>query len=326
MQGKKNKVTALQVETSPGAKYNNGMVYILSHEFTETNFIAICDQLAGKMDLMDKLNLIFNHTRFTGICEPYKVAVKGTEYLYGIHDKYFDTLEIGTFIYKKWKDIRQPQIRNDFFYRLSECDEPFEKIDIIKAEIEKINEHEMQCKGEVKKEKEVLINPFKSDSDKMNDLLDRYPNPHDLSWLKGFNAEKRRVIPIEGMERENLEGNMRTAVAGASYYALKRELQGILDNGLDTAPVILLDRIEWNGSQKQLGELFVVLLKKGYISKIKPKTIQACFTDSNTIAQVVKTTQGKGYESTYDGIYSSKYEECFYGIKEMPKSKANKPK
>ncbi len=83
-----------------------------------------------------------------------------------------------------------------------------------------------------------------------------------------------------------------------------------------------LTKIQWNGSQKQLAELFIELKKNGWIQGFENATIKACFTNSKTIHQALKPTQdSKSFESTYDGVFTTNYTPLFYGIQENPKAK-----
>ncbi len=78
-------------------------------------------------------------------------------------------------------------------------------------------------------------------------------------------------------------------------------------------------KIQWLGSQKELAELFVELMKKGWIEKIENETIQTCFTESKSVPQYLKPcTDTKTGEDTYENLYTG-YTPQFYGIKENPK-------
>ena len=83
-----------------------------------------------------------------------------------------------------------------------------------------------------------------------------------------------------------------------------------------------LKKIEWLGSQKELGELFIILKKKGWIHNFEYSTIKACFTKSNSIHQILKPDQDKKepYDLNYPQVYTSNYSPQFFGIKENPKS------
>jgi hypothetical protein len=75
-----------------------------------------------------------------------------------------------------------------------------------------------------------------------------------------------------------------------------------------------IDKIKWKGTQKELGELFLVLSNKNYIGEMTPDivaTISAAFDKSNTLAQALKPTESNKGERTYDGIYSKKYTKKF---------------
>lgn len=86
-------------------------------------------------------------------------------------------------------------------------------------------------------------------------------------------------------------------------------------------------KINWLGTQKELGELFVELSKKGWIDEINAKKIQALFNKSNTIHQVLKPSQqlmpdddgNKKLENQYEQIYTTKYQPKFDTIRKNPK-------
>lgn len=81
-------------------------------------------------------------------------------------------------------------------------------------------------------------------------------------------------------------------------------------------------KIHWNGTQKELAELFIELYEKGWIDSLKHKTIQNCFTKSNTIYQILKPIQdNKTKEKTYEGVYTKRYKAQFSEIKECTKNR-----
>lgn len=94
-------------------------------------------------------------------------------------------------------------------------------------------------------------------------------------------------------------------------------------NELENEPIALpekinstMEKLEWLGTQKELGELFVELLRKGWIKEIDSATIKQCFTNTNTIEQVLKPSQdSKTKENSYEGIFTPKYKPSFSEIK-----------
>jgi hypothetical protein len=90
------------------------------------------------------------------------------------------------------------------------------------------------------------------------------------------------------------------------------------------------NKINWLGTQKELGELFVELLQKGWINELNAKKIQALFSKSNTISQVIKPSQqlipdeqgNKKIENQYEQIYTAKYQPKFDTIRKNPKKKS----
>lgn len=103
---------------------------------------------------------------------------------------------------------------------------------------------------------------------------------------------------------------------GANLLTLKRKIEYLRDRDAGNAK----RKIQWKGTQKQLGELFVELKKKGWIEGFEYQTIAAAFTNAKSIQQVLKPgTQKEDYEPTYDQIFTTQYDPQFYGIKENPK-------
>ncbi|MBC7446514.1 MAG: hypothetical protein H7330_00465 [Hymenobacteraceae bacterium] len=77
--------------------------------------------------------------------------------------------------------------------------------------------------------------------------------------------------------------------------------------------------IEWLGSQKQLAELFIQLKEKGWIKSIKPQTIKAAFTNSASIAQMVKpSTDTKLGRNDYEELHRDGYDKVFDVIPKRP--------
>ncbi len=80
------------------------------------------------------------------------------------------------------------------------------------------------------------------------------------------------------------------------------------------------ERIEWNGTQKELAELFVELHRKKWIDEIPSKLIKQYFTKSDTIEQVLKPTQDKKtQEKSYEGIFTIAYRPRFDAIRQCSK-------
>lgn len=91
----------------------------------------------------------------------------------------------------------------------------------------------------------------------------------------------------------------------------KSEKQEIENNSKE------LPKIEWQGTQKELAELFVELHKNGWITTIPTKLIKRYFTNSNSIEQVLKPTHDSRTKvKTYEGIYTSKYSPRFDEIRQ----------
>jgi hypothetical protein len=82
---------------------------------------------------------------------------------------------------------------------------------------------------------------------------------------------------------------------------------------------ITLPQIEWQGTQKELAELFLELNRKGFINDIPTKLIKQYFTNSNSIEQVLKPTHdARTKVKTYEGIYTPAYRPRFDSIRQKP--------
>ncbi|MFD2068119.1 hypothetical protein ACFSKU_14590 [Pontibacter silvestris] len=90
-------------------------------------------------------------------------------------------------------------------------------------------------------------------------------------------------------------------------------------NGLDMA-ALGLERHEWLGTQKELAELFIELERKGWIREKKVETIQATFTKSDTIDQIMKPNR----DHKYPEIFTPAYRPRFDGIKQKVAAKKRK--
>ncbi len=82
-----------------------------------------------------------------------------------------------------------------------------------------------------------------------------------------------------------------------------------------------LEKIEWQGTQKELAELFIELKRKEWLKEIPTKLIQAYFDETKSISQYLEPCTEPGtYENTYGKLYGIKYKPMFDGIKKNKKS------
>lgn len=80
-----------------------------------------------------------------------------------------------------------------------------------------------------------------------------------------------------------------------------------------------LPKIQWQGTQKELAELFIELRNKGWIKEINSDLIQRYFAKSETIKQVLKPSKDKTGTANYDGVYTKTYKPSFDLIKSNTK-------
>jgi hypothetical protein len=77
------------------------------------------------------------------------------------------------------------------------------------------------------------------------------------------------------------------------------------------------DKIKWNGTQRNLAELFIELEAKGWIDSIEPEKIRNAFTKSKSIPQILKPSFDRDtkkfiYDQVYDGGYSPKFGKIYF--------------
>lgn len=85
----------------------------------------------------------------------------------------------------------------------------------------------------------------------------------------------------------------------------------------DEVKIVLNEKIKWEGTQKELAELFIELKSKGWIEEVNPTKIMNAFTQSDSIQQVLKP--GKNPRTNideYDQIYTKRYKPKFKGIEQ----------
>lgn len=76
------------------------------------------------------------------------------------------------------------------------------------------------------------------------------------------------------------------------------------------------EKIDWQGTQKELGELFIELNRKGWLKEIPKDLIERYFTKAETIKQVLKPhTDTKQNKNLYSAIYTKAYRPKFDTIK-----------
>jgi hypothetical protein len=109
------------------------------------------------------------------------------------------------------------------------------------------------------------------------------------------------------------QGELNVKVRNELKNFISKELE--LNKEIESGKIAYL-KIEWLGTQKQLGELFVELNRKGWITDIPTDLIKNYFTKSNTIEQVLKPSLDlKTKENAYEGIYTTNYKPRFDSIR-----------
>lgn len=148
---------------------------------------------------------------------------------------------------------------------------------------------------------------------------------HFIHLARGIANATLKVFFAEQAERMNQGEDIRiptqvSPLVAAINKSLHDEELDEFSKGQRILPKKTYNKIVWNGSQKQLAELFVILRERGWIGDINATAIQQCFTNSDTIGQVIKPGFAKGI-ANYEQIYTPKYVEQFDNIKECQKGK-----
>lgn len=91
-----------------------------------------------------------------------------------------------------------------------------------------------------------------------------------------------------------------------SEYLIKQN--EVLDESEIELNYLDIERIDWLGTQKELGELFLELKKKGWINTVESNLIKKSFTNSDTINQILKPSLNN---SNYEGVYTKNYKPKF---------------
>lgn len=79
-------------------------------------------------------------------------------------------------------------------------------------------------------------------------------------------------------------------------------------------------KMQWLGTQKELAELFIRLKAKGWIADFEAETIKTCFTNANSIQQLLKPgafTEDLG--GTFEQVFTPEYSPKFHGVMQNPK-------
>lgn len=191
--------------------------------------------------------------------------------------------------------------------------------------------HEWKILDYKQKQQFLAIKNLKSDLIKEN-------MPYKQAYRILLKKMGLRILTDKDKKKENITLNRQVSqlINGLFYdhfqVELNRKIQIELKNYLpenhhqllevnpstnELSPVI---KIEWNGTQKELAELFVELHRKKWIDEIPSKLIKQYFTKSDTIEQVLKPTQdSKTKEKNYEGIFTTAYRPRFDTIRQSSK-------
>lgn len=167
-----------------------------------------------------------------------------------------------------------------------------------------------------KKQVRIEFKPFEQQGDHLEAHFDDVPllTSHESNLTENPNEQnlyKFLVATFAALQVAGLKKDQSTTSNAASEL---RQLVPVLQRtGLVVEPM------EWLGSQKEQAELFIKLQEKGWIRSIKPQTIKSTFTKSASIEQMFKPgTDTKTGENTYEALRSDGYVEVFDSIPVRP--------
>lgn len=118
-------------------------------------------------------------------------------------------------------------------------------------------------------------------------------------------------------------------IAEFTSYSLTRRAEGLPAQGgilrAENPPAqvsrgIVHEQMKWNGTQKELGELFVELQRKGYINEIIEAAIQAAFTPTADLAKFLLPYKNENGIPQYKKIYTTRHVPRFNRIARKGKS------
>ena len=135
----------------------------------------------------------------------------------------------------------------------------------------------------------------------------------------------------KALEKPNVKNVYKFIVSNFCAQVLRKRLsRDAVDNKASVEPLIeppvepLVERrksyklMDWNGSQKELGELFLELRKKGWIDEYNFEAIRAAFTKTDGIDQTMRP----GPKKDFSQIYTITYKSSFDKIKKCSPTKA----
>jgi len=148
-------------------------------------------------------------------------------------------------------------------------------------------------------------------------------NENEINFLNDLQDDLSEELNILKRHKRDLHKDYSDYVLKTAIIKCRRVLKEI-DNKIQALGKALYHKeifqIEWNGTQKELGELFVELKNNGWIDDWDYDTIKACFTKSKTIHQILKPSTDKStYEEHFEQIYTDNYKPKFYGISPIKK-------
>jgi hypothetical protein len=134
--------------------------------------------------------------------------------------------------------------------------------------------------------------------------------------LEKFLSDSHGMVPKKGDTIDRIINQIRNGKRNNMLDELGIQHFGHNNNSNSSAVSKTQTQIEWLGTQKQLGELFIELERNGWIKEIDVNRIKSSFTKAKTIEQILKPDEDpQTKEKPYPQIYTTKYKRKFDKIK-----------
>jgi hypothetical protein len=219
-------------------------------------------------------------------------------------------------MYIEWMSKVSVNFKSPFFSAMSRIyDKRIDEVKGMTEEVKNAIQNPLIQELADEKERESLTKIIELLSNKENISIDDIAAIDFVSLAKYMNISEEEIAKLTMEQQIQMIGlsMLKDHYNRLLFLDIKDELsKGIKSQ---SKPI---DKIKWNGTQKELGELFLELSNKNFIGEMTPDivaTISAAFDKSNTLAQTLKPTESITEEKTYDGIYTARYIKKFDNIK-----------
>lgn len=101
------------------------------------------------------------------------------------------------------------------------------------------------------------------------------------------------------------------------FYNTAEKIESTISMEESSEKTRVLQSMTWNGTQKELGELFVELKRKGWIDEFNFNAIKSAFSGAKSIDVTMRPGKNTQGDPSYSNIYTSEYRAKFALIKKQ---------